>query len=101
MAGDSPAGDTTIRPSKRAASTGDAAAPWLTVLWHPAREMIGRGAALPARLSRLEPELAAPGSSARAPLGDPHLSRTAIALAALPGGGVRIDAPAIAELVVD
>jgi two-component system, NtrC family, nitrogen regulation response regulator GlnG len=101
MAGDSPAGDTTIRPSKRAASTGDAAAPWLTVLWHPAREMIGRGAALPARLSRLEPELAVPGSSARAPLGDPHLSRTAIALTALPGGGVRIDAPAIAELVVD
>jgi len=101
MAGDAPAGDTTIRPSKRAASTGSAAAPWLTVLWHPAREMIGRGAPLPARLSRLEPELAAPGASARAPLGDPHLSRTAIALTALPGGGVCIAAPAIAELVVD
>ena len=80
-------------------------APWLTVLWHPAREAIGRCAALPSRLSRLEPEFAAPGAAdtddARAPLADPHLSRTAIALAALPGGGVRIAAPAIAELVVD
>jgi two-component system nitrogen regulation response regulator GlnG len=106
MAGDSPADDTTIRPSRRPAATAEVAAPWLTVLWHPAADRIGDTAALPARLSRLEPEFAAPGSSARAPLGDPHLSRTAIALIAQPGGaggiaGVRIDAPEIAELVVD
>jgi len=101
MIGKAPADDTTIRPSSRPAQPGGAAAPWLTVLWHPSRDRIGCVAALPAKLSRLEPEFAAPGATARGPLGDPHLSRTAIGLAALPGGGIRIDAPAIAELVVD
>ncbi|HMG55534.1 MAG TPA: sigma 54-interacting transcriptional regulator [Kofleriaceae bacterium] len=101
MAGDSPAQDTTIRPSKRPAPTAEPAAPWLTVLWHPLPDRIGQIAALPARLSRLEPEFAAPGSTVRGPLGDPHLSRTAIALTALPGGGVRIEAPEVAELMVD
>ncbi|MGH9885201.1 MAG: sigma-54-dependent transcriptional regulator, partial [bacterium] len=93
--------DTTIRPTRGPAATADAVAPWLTVLWHPMRERIGDVALLPARLSRLEPELATPGTAQRAPLGDPHLSRTPIAIAAVPGGGVRIAAPEIAELVVD
>jgi two-component system, NtrC family, nitrogen regulation response regulator GlnG len=101
MAGDSPADDTTIRPTRGPAPAGEAAALRLTVLWHPARERIGDVAALPARLSRLEPEFAAPGQAVRAPLGDPHISRKPIELTALPHGGVRIAAPGIAELVVD
>jgi two-component system, NtrC family, nitrogen regulation response regulator GlnG len=101
MAGDSPADDTTIRPARGPAPAAEAAALWITVLWHPVRERIGHVAPLPARLSRLEPELAAPGGTVRAPLGDPHLSRKPIAIAALPHGGVRIAAPEIAELVVD
>jgi len=101
MAGESPADDTTIRPTRGPAPASETAALWLTVLWHPVRERIGEMAALPARLSRLEPELAAPGSAARAPLGDPHVSRKPIALTALPSGGVRIAAPDVAELVVD
>jgi two-component system, NtrC family, nitrogen regulation response regulator GlnG len=101
MAGESPADDTTIRPTRGPAPAGEASALWLTVLWHPVRERIGDVAALPARLSRLEPEFAAPGATARAPLGDPHISRTAIELTALPRGGVRIAAPEVAELVVD
>jgi len=101
MAGELPADDTTIRPTRGPAPASDATALWLTVLWHPVRERIGEVAALPARLSRLEPEFGAPGQAARAPLGDPHVSRKPIALTALPSGGVRIAAPDVAELVVD
>jgi two-component system nitrogen regulation response regulator GlnG len=100
MAGASPADDTTIRPSKRPAPGGDAEAPWLTVLWHPSPGRIGQVAPLPARLSRLEPELGDPGQAMRAPLADAHLSRTAVTLAELPHG-IRITAPAIVELTVD
>src|SRR4029079_15493906 len=91
----------TIRPTRMPAATPENVAPWLTVLWHPMRARTGDGARLPARLSRLEPELAAPGTAERAPLGDPHLSPTPVVFAALPGGGVRTAAPEIAELVVD
>ena len=85
MAGDAPADDTTIRPSKRPAPAGEARAPWLTVLWHPARERIGQVAPLPARLSRLEPELGDPGATTRAPLGEAHVSRTAAKLNGIAG----------------
>ena len=101
MAGESPADDTTIRPARGPAPASDAAALRLTVLWHPVRERIGEVVALPERLSRLEPEFAAPGAAARAPLGDPHVSRKPIALTALANGGVQIAAPDVAELVVD
>ena len=67
-------------------------APALTVLAHPDLHRIGEVAALPelfsgeaAKLSRLEPLFAAPGSEVARPLADPHVSRKPLAL--VPGAG--------------
>src|SRR6266699_1937754 len=92
--------DTTIRPIKPAAHADQAVAPYFTILWHPSRERVGDVAPLSPKLSRLEPELGPPGGSTRAPLGDPHVSRTPAVLTPT-RGGIRIEAPAVVELLVD
>ena len=72
--------------------------PGLTVLWHPDPGRVGERAVLPeltsgriVELSRLSPELIAPGGSTRRPLEDAHLSRTPVVLRP-DGDAVVIDA---------
>src|SRR5256885_1919149 len=101
MARRGPEDESTIPPRAVAEPSSALPAPWLTVAWHPELVRSGDVAALRGRFSRLEPEFAAPGAPARAPLGDPHVSRTPIGLAALAGGGVQLTAQAQAELIVD
>ncbi len=71
--------------------------PALTVLHHPDLVRVGEVALLgeivqggSAWLSRLMPELSAPGSATGAPLADRHLSREPIELAAAPDGAIRL-----------
>ncbi|HXU44444.1 MAG TPA: sigma 54-interacting transcriptional regulator [Thermoanaerobaculia bacterium] len=73
------------------------AIPALTVVHHPDLARVGDVALLPdlARgrpcpLSRLAPELAAPGAGTGAPLGDRHLSREPLLFAPGAEGGVRL-----------
>ncbi|MEM8961721.1 MAG: sigma-54 dependent transcriptional regulator [Acidobacteriota bacterium] len=61
--------------------------PGFTLLWHPDPSRVGERVSLPrlesgraVELSRLEPELIAPGGDVPRPLEDPHLSRPAINL---------------------
>ena len=74
--------------------------PTLTVLAHPDPDRVGERAILPGltaagrreavRLSRLEPEFAAPRSTVASGLGDAHLSRRPILLGALKEGAIEI-----------
>lgn len=84
-------GDTTLRTPADRPSGVAARVPWLTVLWHPRLERIGDGVAVGERLrvSRLEPELGAPGGVMQ-PLGEPHVSRTPISIEMMADGGARI-----------
>ncbi|MEM7585831.1 MAG: sigma 54-interacting transcriptional regulator [Acidobacteriota bacterium] len=72
--------------------------PGLTILHHPDLRRIGDRVALPellsgraVALSRLEPELAAPGGGSRRPLADSHLSRTPIELRGVEGGQIIVE----------
>lgn len=73
------------------------AVPALTVLHHPDLSRMGDVALLgeivlggTARLGRLTPELAAPGSAVGRPLGDQHLSREPVELSGAADGAVRL-----------
>jgi two-component system nitrogen regulation response regulator GlnG len=90
-----------LRPRAVAAAVPEARVPCFTVAWHPDPSRIGEVGVVGDNLSRLEPELVPAGGGSPRPLAAPHLSRTPIRIAAAPGGGLRLDAPAIAELVVD
>lgn len=78
-------------------SGGPTLTPGLTVLWHPDPGRVGERAVLPeltsgrsVELSRLSPELIAPGGSIRRPLEDAHLSRRPVVLRP-DGDAVEID----------
>jgi two-component system nitrogen regulation response regulator GlnG len=71
--------------------------PGLTILNHPDPHRTGERAVLlalasgrEARLSRMEPQLAAPGGGSLRPLADPHVSRRPLLLAPAQDGGVRL-----------
>ncbi len=73
------------------------AVPALTILHHPDLSRVGDIALLDelahgavARVSRLTPELASPGSASGRPLSDRHLSRDPVELSAAADGGVRL-----------
>ncbi|HEV7671921.1 MAG TPA: sigma 54-interacting transcriptional regulator [Thermoanaerobaculia bacterium] len=73
------------------------AVPALTILHHPDLSRVGEVALLAeivhggtARLGRLTPELAAPGSPAGRPLADQHISREPLELSEAPENSVRI-----------
>jgi two-component system nitrogen regulation response regulator GlnG len=86
MARGRPEDESTIRPRAVAGAGQTARSIWLTVLWHPQLERVGDVAPLASKLSRLEPDFGAPGAAVRAPLADPRISRTPVALSQVAGG---------------
>jgi two-component system, NtrC family, nitrogen regulation response regulator GlnG len=86
---------------------GPARVPGLTILGHPDPERVGERALLPLRsgkpvaLSRLEPPFGPPGSPARRPLDDPHLSRRPLLITPAPGGGLTLSGDGPTPLTVN
>ncbi len=92
--------DSVTRSATHSVDRSEVRLPGLTVLCHPDLRRVGERAVLPAlasdqeaHLSRLEPLFSQPGSSERRPLGDPRLSRSALVLRPLKGGGVLLINP--------
>jgi two-component system nitrogen regulation response regulator GlnG len=98
----------TIRPGGATRVRGTGTVPGLTVLYHPDARRIGHEARLtslaagtPASLSRLEPELAAPGEAAGTPLADPYISRQPLVIEAASGGELRLVPNGASQATVD